>query len=506
MSGYPHAESHSPNESTTTRLDLAGCAALLGLTPLRVRWWDLTGQFADPSGRRGKHRYWERDGLYAWAATSSLRLSDRVPLSHWPAAVEPAPYMGAYRFADSVALIWATTAGALAVVWRLPGRHSPLSGLVKPLRERGVAGAAVIDYDFGFDGPSVTPIPLTPQQGQGPHLSWTELSKLIGQPLPYWPTPLRQEDLLTSWQPGLPTVEALATDPELDTDALLRMASLYEADHPAARVLVHMARTVIRREYESAKKIDLGVVAEAVEAGTAVVAARPIPVPAIGRDDVDETTRRLGWVEILSRQDTLAEHCVLQMVRWNNGDDCPFGHRFTVTPGNPLADEWIARLKPTGRTAAFRLLGEFDADEETLLDPATDAPVVRRRRGDEIELRGATLKRLPATAPLSQLILDDPIWVRTADGTLYPAPQDSYWGISWGYSGSGPGSLALLIHRLLDDINARAADNATGAPPGLQRLTRIKMPRGTVLSRKQLEAARSGAWQPTEDDFPRADD
>ncbi|MDQ3760321.1 MAG: hypothetical protein M3460_01040 [Actinomycetota bacterium] len=54
------------------------------------------------------------------------------------------------------------------------------------------------------------------------------------------------------------------------------------------------------------------------------------------------------------------------------------------------------------------------------------------------------------------------------------------------------GSLALLIHRLLDDINARGADNATGAPPVLEELTQIKWPRGTVFTRAQLEAARDG--------------
>ncbi|WP_345478744.1 hypothetical protein [Actinoplanes auranticolor] len=33
-----------------------------------------------------------------------------------------------------------------------------------------------------------------------------------------------------------------------------------------------------------------------------------------------------------------------------------------------------------------------------------------------------------------------------------------------------PGALALLIHRLLDDITARAADDTRGAPEGLEWL------------------------------------
>jgi hypothetical protein len=73
-----------------------------------------------------------------------------------------------------------------------------------------------------------------------------------------------------------------------------------------------------------------------------------------------------------------------------------------------------------------------------------------------------------------------------------PAAGQSRWGLSWGYPGSGPGSLALLISRLLDDINAPGADNATGAPAGLEKLTQTKWPRGTVLTRAQREVARSG--------------
>jgi hypothetical protein len=53
-----------------------------------------------------------------------------------------------------------------------------------------------------------------------------------------------------------------------------------------------------------------------------------------------------------------------------------------------------------------------------------------------------------------------------------------------------------MIHRLLDDITAQAPDESSGAPPGLDRLTLIRLPRGTVLDRKQLEDARRGEWLP----------
>lgn len=56
---------------------------------------------------------------------------------------------------------------------------------------------------------------------------------------------------------------------------------------------------------------------------------------------------------------------------------------------------------------------------------------------------------------------------------------------------NGPGALALLIHRLLDDITARADDDTRGAPEGLELLLSAEMPGGTRLSRAQLEAARA---------------
>ncbi|MGH3574115.1 MAG: hypothetical protein ACRDUW_20220 [Pseudonocardiaceae bacterium] len=100
---------------------------------------------------------------------------------------------------------------------------------------------------------------------------------------------------------------------------------------------------------------------------------------------------------------------------------------------------------------------------------------------------------LATFSPLAEVIVDTPIWVRTQDGTLYPAPKDEYYGLSWGsYAGSGQGSLALLISRLLDDITAHGADSITGAPDGLEKLTQIDWPSGTVLTRAQLEAARDG--------------
>jgi hypothetical protein len=44
----------------------------------------------------------------------------------------------------------------------------------------------------------------------------------------------------------------------------------------------------------------------------------------------------------------------------------------------------------------------------------------------------------------------------TADGNLWLAPERAGTGLSWGYNGSGPVALAILLGLLLDDINAAA--------------------------------------------------
>jgi len=346
---------------------------------------------------------------------------------------------------------------------------------------------------FGIGGPALQPVPI-PGVADPPEVTWDELAEALGQPLPYWPIPLQQRELIDAWQPGRPTVQALAVEPEMDLNVLLRLAALYDSDHPTAQVLTRLFRTVTRRESETAAQMISS--AESMTPDNAIViGARPIPVPPAHPQDLAETVRRAGWLEILGRADLLADACVEQLVRWDGGRDCPFGTSVELVPGDPISDEVIARLEPVARTAAFRLL-DAPPDAEALMDPATDAPAARVTTKDGTRVRLAVGQWLPTTTPLAEVVLDDPIWVRTADGTVYPAPQDPRWGISWGYFGNGPGTLALLAHRLLNDVTARAADDASGAPEGLQRLFAIDLPNGTILTRAQLEAARNGGWLP----------
>ena len=96
---------------------------------------------------------------------------------------------------------------------------------------------------------------------------------------------------------------------------------------------------------------------------------------------------------------------------------------------------------------------------------------------------------LPVFSPLSKVILEGPIWVRTSDGNLYPAPTSSGAGISWGYGGTGPMTLAALIQRLLENPTARGIHYQGQPAPGLCALLAEPWPSGTILTRDQLEQA-----------------
>lgn len=59
-------------------------------------------------------------------------------------------------------------------------------------------------------------------------------------------------------------------------------------------------------------------------------------------------------------------------------------------------------------------------------------------------------------------------------------------------------SAGVLASRLLADINTVPADNASDAPEGLHALMQTDWPRGTVLTRAHLEAARDNQPWPGE--------
>jgi hypothetical protein len=491
------------------RLGLGGVAQLLGVPRLTVWWWVRTGQLRRMNLIDGVP-WWSPEQVFEWALDSDKRLSGRVPLTAWSDANpgRPAAYLGAMDLDGAVATRWATTDGTLALVWPLVAtsrRHR--AGWARQVAPDG-QGAVIVVTRLFSRGPDLDAILPGKTHDETYSPLWSEAARVLGSPVPFWLAALRLRELIHAWKPGAAPVTALAGS-ELDTSALLQLAATYEHGHPHAQVLVHLAQQANQMAYNGAAN-DLEILGRSgFDPQQMLVAALPLRGPQVDPDDLQQVQRRAAWADVLARSDTLAAQAVRIADAINGGDDFPSGNQQDIDPARSVwAREWSGRLEPTARTAAHELLDD-DTDGEALSDPETDVPAVR---GTDGTLSAAMPQRIPARAPLAELILDRDamIWVRTADGTLYPAPRDSYYGINWGYTGSGPGALALLIAALLDDITAKAPADINGAPAGLEKLASTKLPAGTVLSRRDLEAARNGRWLPvfTEDtdDEPDEDD
>jgi len=483
-----------------TGLTLSGVAHKLGVPRLHVWWRAKAADFPNPRTRLANGTdLWSAEEVETWALTHGR--GRRVPLTRWPSST-PAEYAGTRDLTGAIAQCWHHPAGTIALVWRLTEQYHP--GNAQHLKELpGVS--AVVFVDNGFDiygypdlsGTLPTHRPAEPPNrldtdDQGRYdVPWPTLATVIGMPVPYWPYALRHAELIQAWSPGDPAVTAPAA-PFLDTAALRELADTYPTDHPAAQVLTTLARHVAHQAMQDALS-DLNCLGSAGSPGTPPalrIAARPLTVPEADLDALTSTTRRAGWLEVLARTDTLAAACVRQARQFNSGQDFPYSNPTQVTIDSTDASrKWADRLRPVAPPlpAGFQFLSAPGAGP-ALIDPLTDAPA---RQCDDGTLLVAIPQRLPATSPLAEVILDHPVWVRTQDGALWPLPQDSRAGISWGYSGSGPGTLAQTLARLLDDINAPGA-HADPDQKALRRLTELPLPQGTVITRAELEAIRAG--------------
>ncbi|GAA3019349.1 hypothetical protein GCM10017559_49410 [Streptosporangium longisporum] len=221
-----------------------------------------------------------------------------------------------------------------------------------------------------------------------------------------------------------------------------------------------------------------------------LIAARPIPEPDLTEAPTDNIWID-AWSDIWSRSDDLAAQCVKETHGWGKGRHLPFSTNIQVYPShNATATKWIHTLEKASWRAEFTRLGASKEDD-LFRDPATGLPVYRPEHDDRYF--AALPHRLPAESSLHSVILDDDVWIRTFDGSVYLAPGGEGINATWGYGGRGPSYLASLINCLLDDINSSAfdaLDERRETPDGLYELVRIKHENGTVLDRRLLEEAK----------------
>ncbi|WP_017972474.1 hypothetical protein [Actinopolyspora halophila] len=438
------------------------------------------------------------------------RLEPLIPLDEVPAATEPAAFLGAETddlVPGYVFLLWDSPVGVLAAAYRTTEKVR--TGIPNHVRHHRPDIRVLLTVpDTGFWAPNG---PDVHDQPSGHSLGWRYYASAIGRAAPYWPWSLAHRELLEQWQPGDPVV---TTAPAYDTDALrlLEMAALYPDDSPVSRVLrYYYARSA--EDGRAGHRMCYDAMASEARgehiwqlAGLLDPAAAAIPFDK--PDEPDEDEIRTALAEIISRVDTLSETVVAELCRSTARRYLPFSHteryRCRYSDSAPLR-EWRQRLEELPPRQPDARFGGLDRGRgaRRFVDPATSAPVERidhDHPDDETEYVTLLPQRLPTTSPLAEVILDggdrtdevtsgDHVWVRTADGTLYPLPTGSE-GYAWGYGGTGPTTLTVIVERLLDDITAAPRTRYhRPAAASLERLFQRKHLSGTVLTRDELEHA-----------------
>lgn len=449
---------------------------------------------------QGKPGVWRSiPEMRKWLATTGYRTPRQMTLDWWPDAAAPAEFDGAQRHSqrhgreDTVIQRWSTEAGTVAVFW-----HDDPNMALGPELTRMAPDAdayVLVGADWGFGGPALWSWPGEHPDAPKEEISWRDLARVLGRPAPFWPDRLQIPELIEAWQPGDPPARDVGKQ-DLDVFPLTRMALQYPPEHVVHRAMIHAAGTIDANS-DANNSSDLRILEQRFDNGQLssddlIVAALPAPVDDPDRPGpIDPTVVRSGWREVLARTDRLAEQCVRTIRAWDGGSMLPWS-KILILRHSPARAEFLDRLEPVEeRTAVYAALQRDPSQRGVaMVDPLTDIPVLLPDNPHD-DVRALAPQRLPAASPLAEIILDNEIWVRTQDSMLYPAPLDSYAGISWGYGGTGPHTLAALAHRLLADITALAPTVTDGedTPDGLIKLFAHKWDVGTVITRRQLEDA-----------------
>lgn len=435
----------------------------------------------------GDGQYWDPVTVWSWCATVFPEVAAAAPLQCWQS--DTAELVAARDVGGAVAQDWQVAPRVrLRVVWPLMTgdqfgwrRAAELEPLVPQVV---LVGRGTYHPENGpdfrihrcRDGRLAGPDP-----GEEP--TWRDLAAALGGAAPWWPRRLRVGAAIQEWKPGTgPTlVQAV---PDFDVEPLLRLAATMAPDRAAHRVLVDAAVA----ELADVAATAAGDIADLIDAGLGdivEIAAEPAPV-VVGDRIEDELLLRTGWWEILESADPLALE-VARAVRARGKLGVPHARWIPIEIAGAVSREWASRLAPAQRTGAHELLvDEPDRVAEWLVDPLTGAAVVRLRDGG---LRAAIPDRLPAHTPLAALAFEaDTVWVRVADGAVYPIP-----GVYLSYGPDGNyGPLAVRIEELLDDITSAASEDFYGASQGIEDLAAADWADGTTITRDQLERARSG--------------
>jgi len=324
--------------------------------------------------------------------------------------------------------------------------------------------------------------------------TWSQLATVLGGRVPYWPVRLRIHSAIQRWRPGAdPAI--VAAVPSIDVAAAGSLAAVLAEGSPARRVVQHLLTDAMARA-AAETRTEITLLSRGAWADLLDIAAHPLDVPVPAR--LPEDVCAAGWGEVMNRTDDLAD-AVVNAARWHPVQ-LPYAVIDDIDPASTASAQWVAQLEPVSREhqpAKFEMLRADSTHEEVahLIDPHTGVPVIRYRTG---RLRYAAPASLPVSSPLAEVVFDhQQVWIRVADGALYPAPRcgEAYGPLGYGADSSRSLELAVLLARLLDDIAAGPATSGSDRPPspGLLRLTSTSWPDATVIGRADLETARTAS-------------
>jgi hypothetical protein len=438
----------------------------------------------------------------------------------------PAPawaeFVGAEIIDAGAILRWDTEYGTIGVVYSVD--HHSVHRFVNKLSakygwrlQQAYASLVSPEYTMGWYGPDLEAVDI---YRWGVSDSYEpiceEVARIIGTAVPIWHADLRDLKTIERWKPGSPPALVPAFEDLVPTEPFTALAADEPQDSLVAPVCLWLARKIRDSATENAKSYIEMLKDASKDYGDKwfTFGALPAEIRRPEAEPLPEEIRRGGWAQILARRDELSAEVVRLTRMWDGGRDWQGGVTTQIRPnaGGPAA-EWAARLVPAPTdeppTAFERALlpsvERWAADDGLLQDPETEMPAVYFHKGRRDEYIATKVPmHIPTTMPLDSVILSGAtVWIVTKDKKLWIAPERPGLGLSWGYRGSGPHTLARLLELLLDDIISPGVDGWHPPPlPGLLRLIANTPQRGTTTyTREQLEKAGNEPPEPGEEKF-----
>jgi hypothetical protein len=437
-------------------------------------------------------------------------------------------FIGAEIVEQGAILRWRTEYGTVGVAYPVPYANHSARRFVQILHQRYArelpdyyACIVSASLTMGWYGPDLEALDIH-KGGEVTEVYrpiCEQVARIIGTAVPIWPSPLRDPETIEAWKPGGPPANVPAFYGDLPIEPFLALAADEAEDSFVALVCMWLAQTIRDTATESATRYIemLQDVCKGNDGKWFTFGAVPAEIRRREAEPLPEVTRRVGWLQILERRDTLAAKVASLVQKWDGGDDWQAGVTAEIHPNEcPTAAAWAARLVPAPNdeppTALEQdLLSSVDTWDavELLQDPDTQMAAIYYNKGTSKEYIATKVPfRIETHAPLSSVILsDDTVWIVTRDKKLWIAPEYPGFGLNWGYQGSGPHTLAQLLERLLANIVSPAVDAFQPQPrPGLFRLIANTPQDGTTTyTREQLEKARDAPMQPEDEEWLEAD-